>query len=126
MFERVYRHIAEAVWTEIEPELQKEIKEMSSIFTAERLGSLLQEALNVEENQAFIIEFTDALFERYKQKVMGAVGGTLKGTIQAENENQFANLPIPAKYKKLLTNPFIKMLIGGLGSGETQKQSRLP
>lgn len=131
MFEFIYKGLARGIWKELEPKLQTEVstlkieinKELEGLLTSEKLGDLVEKTLNDEEVQKLIIGFTDALFERYKQKVTGSIGGALKGSL---TDDSIQGLPIPPKYAKLLKNPFVKMFLGGMGSGEAQKSGGLP
>lgn len=109
MFDWLYRKMAEGIIHNLD------------------LSSIILEATKSEDVQKQILAMTDQLYERYKAKTLGAIGGTLKGTITEEsNMNQLSGLPIPAKYKKLLTNPFVQMIIGGIGQNKGESASGLP
>lgn len=50
------------------------ISEFKAEISKEYIKELLMDTLNDEETQKFIIEFTDTLYARYAQKVMGTLG----------------------------------------------------
>jgi len=50
------------------------INEFKAEINKDFMKDLLIETLNDEETQKFIIEFTDTLYSRYAQKVMGTIG----------------------------------------------------
>ena len=118
MFRWAYKRIAKGIMDQIDyPAIIKGFKDNVDLTVI----------LNDEETQKTILDFTDALFERYKLKVLGGIGGSLKGTVDVPNEGgMLSALPIPAKYKKLLNNPFIQMIIGGIGKNQPQSESHLP
>lgn len=90
------------------------------IFVDKILSSVIS-AANTEDFQKSILAVTDPLFDRYKQLTLNTIGGYLKGTVQASEETNtpeiLKNLPIPARYKRLMTNPLVQMLISNIGGG---------
>ncbi|EJW79939.1 hypothetical protein WUBG_09149 [Wuchereria bancrofti] len=83
----------------------------------------LEGFINDEENQKLLVGFTDGLYARYWQKITGSMGGMLNQTVSAGGDNTqgLGNL-IPAKYKKLLNNPMLKMFLGGMGGNQGENR----
>ena len=130
MFNWLYKGIVHTILKEIRPELETYRKTIyndvlvviRAEFTPKSLGSLLQETLNDEEMQKYLIEFTDALYTRYAQKILGTIGGLQKG-INAQESSGLADI-IDSKghfsLKKLIPHILANIKIG---QGQTESGS---
>lgn len=80
------------------------------------LSEVFLELTKNEAVQKQLVAMSDQLYERYKAKTLGSLGGSLRGTgsIDATPYAGLENLPIPPKFKRLLSNPLIGSLISGL------------
>lgn len=94
---------------------------------ANQFKPMLLEALNDEEVQAQIIGFSDALYNRYMAKISQGLGDGIKAVQTQNNPDNLSNVVpfVPTKYKKLLSNPIIQLLIRSL-SGKQEQQGQLP
>lgn len=109
LFEWWYKRLAKNIMSNID---------LKSYF----LGLMADEKIQDE-----IVQFTDVLFDRYKAKVMGTIGGSLKGSLEAE-DSLLTTLPIPSKYRKFLKNPVIRGIAESFLAGKQteKKEGGLP
>lgn len=101
MFDWLYRRIARGVIANI---------------STDDLKPIIQGFLSDEEVQKGLFQFTDAFYDRYRNKVMGTLGGLQKGVNYAvEGANPLSSIIDSRGHISL--KGIIPMLAGGLFSG---------
>lgn len=81
--------------------------------------TILIETLNDEETQKFIVEFTDTLYDRYRQKVLGTLG-KMQAVTNSTGEVMMPNLF--NKKGQLDLKALLPMVLGGFGQKQAQTQ----
>lgn len=99
------------------------INEFKAEISKDFMKDLLIETLNDEETQKFIVEFTDTLYIRYAQKVMGTLGKMSASGIGGE-EVKIPN--IMNSKGQINLKGLIPMLLGSVLGKKTENTSSLP
>ena len=92
------------------------------ILSKEVISDLFLEVLSDEDVQKQIIAMSDQLFERYKKKTLGAIGGLQKGLNYAQEDGLSSLAGIVDSRGSIRLNRLIPVLVQALSTKKLNNQ----